>query len=70
MSRGLVDLFRRSRWVRPDTHEVVKFLPSNPPSRGDIVLVDGERCRVLRSKVRWDGPRWEIYGRGIKVTPA
>ena len=61
---------RRSRWVRPDTHEIVKWVPSSPPSRGDIVLVDGERCRVLRCKVYWDDRRWTIYGRGVKVRPA
>lgn len=69
---------RGRRWVHPRTHEIVKFLPTNPPERHDIVLVDGVRCEVLRAKVRWPyfdeigirGRQWEIYGKGVKVKPA
>lgn len=62
---------RRARWVHPDRQKVVKFLPNNPPRRGDTVLVDGERCRVLRCRVKWRDPGvWTIVGRGIKVRPA
>lgn len=61
---------RRARWVRPDTHDVVKFSPSSPPRRGEYVLVDGVRCLVLRAKVRWDGARWKIQGKGLKVRTA
>lgn len=61
---------RRARWVHPDRQEVVKFLPTDPPRRGDRILVDGERCRVLRCRVEWEGRRWTIVGRGIKVRPA
>ena len=69
---------RGRRWVHPATHEIFKFLPNSPPRRGDIVLVDGERCKVLRAKVRWPysrevgerGRQWEIYGKGVKVGPA
>jgi hypothetical protein len=58
---------RRARWVHPDTHQIVKFLPSNPPHRGDTVLVDGERHRVLACPVKWDGSEWRMVGRGVKV---
>lgn len=56
----------RSRWVHPDTHEIAKLWPSNPPARGDVVLVDGERCRVLSCPLEWDGPTWRMT-RGVKV---
>jgi hypothetical protein len=58
---------RRSRWVSPLTHEIVKFFPSEPPRRHGIVLVDGERSRVLRAKVSWDGPQWTLHR--LKVRP-
>ena len=59
----------RTRWVRPDINRIVKFLPNNPPERGDVVLVDGERCRVLRCPVEWDDRTWRMVGRGVKVKP-
>ena len=48
------------RRVNPERQEVVKFLPSNPPRRGEHVLVDGARCRVAWCRVSWDGPRWTL----------
>lgn len=61
----------RSRWVHPDTHEISKFLPHNPPERGGIVLVDGERCRVVRCPLKWDGRAWRMKDlRGLKVRAA
>jgi hypothetical protein len=56
----------RARWVHPDTHEIFKFLPSRAPERGDVVLVDGERHRVLRCPITWDGYTWTMK-RGVKV---
>lgn len=58
----------RSRRVDPSVNRVVKFRPTSPPARGDIVIVDGERCRVTRARVSWDGPRWTI--RLLRVRPA
>ena len=59
-----MSLFRRKaekddgRWVHPDQHEIVKpILPRNPPRRGDIVLVDGEKHRVEESNFVYTG--WE-----------
>lgn len=46
---------RGARWVHPATHQIFKFLPNNPPTRGEHVLVDGVRCLVLRVKVSWEG---------------
>jgi hypothetical protein len=59
----------RARWVHPDTHAIFKFLPHNPPERGNVVLVDGERHRVLRCPIKWDGRTWSMGGRGVKVRP-
>lgn len=59
---------RRAYWAHPDTHEIFKFMPHNPPERGQRVLVDGERHEVVRCPVRWDGRRWEMK-RGVKVRP-
>jgi hypothetical protein len=58
-----------SRWVHPDTHEIAKLFPTQPPAPGDHVLVDGERCRVLACPVKWDGLTWTIGERGIQVVP-
>jgi hypothetical protein len=55
--------------VSPDTHEICKFQPLSPPVRGDIVLVDGERHRVLRCPVKWDDYTWTLK-RGVKVRVA
>lgn len=46
---------------------VVKFFPSNPPEKGDVVLVNDERCQVVRARVSWDGPCWTI--RRLRVRP-
>jgi len=40
--------------VDPLQQEVFKFFPHNPPSRGEIVLVDGVRSRVTWCRIRWD----------------
>ena len=40
--------------------DTFKFMPKNPPHRGEVVLIRGERCVVTRARVRWDGPRWEL----------
>lgn len=58
----------RARWVKIGEQEVFKFFPNEPPHRGSIVVVDGERCRVTRAKVTWDGPRWTLHR--LKVKPA
>lgn len=58
-----------SRWVHPDQHEISKFLPANPPHRGESVLVDGVRCIVVRCPVRWRGRAWTMK-RGVKVREA
>lgn len=57
----------RGRRVNPDRQEIVKLLPDSPPDKGDIVLVDGERCIVTYSHVRWDGPRWTIRELRVKA---
>jgi hypothetical protein len=57
---------RRARRVHPTTHEIVKFLPDMPPRRGDLVAVDGERCRVVRSRVQWNGNHWRLVGLWVK----
>ena len=41
------------RLVDPCEQRVVKFWPSRPPYRGEVVLVDGARCRVLLRVGRW-----------------
>jgi len=47
--------------------EVVKFWPNNPPPHvGEIVLIDGERCRVASATIKWDGPRWTLLGLRVK----
>ncbi len=58
-----------SRWVHPRDHRIIKFLPNDPPVRGDHVLVDGERCRVLRCPVTWSGLEWTMGEQGIQVAP-
>lgn len=62
---GRVD-WRGARWVHPDTHDIFKLLPHNPPRRGDRVLVDGVRHDVLACPVQWDGREWTMT-RGVKV---
>lgn len=63
----------RAKWIDPTAHEIVKFLPSMPPDRGESVLVDGLRHRVVRAKVEWSpGPdpytrNWKL--RKLKVRP-
>ena len=53
--------------IDPLSQEVFKFLPNNPPARGETILVDGVRHRVTRCKIKWakdqepDGRRrWTI----------
>jgi len=53
--------------VDPRAHRVVKFWPDRPVVRNDIVLVDGERCRVRRVREIWDGPEWTLLA--LKVRP-
>ena len=55
--------------VDPSKQRVVKFLPSNPPRRGEHLLVDDVRCRVTRCRVKWDGPRWTIRALGVRTAP-
>jgi hypothetical protein len=59
---------RRRRWVHPHDHEITKFFPNNPPMHGEAVLVDGERCKVIRCPVRWEGLQWTMK-RGVLVQP-
>lgn len=66
---GLPVSGKRGRWVHPDTHEIFKFLPRNPPHRGEVVLVDDVRCEVLRCPVEWNGCEWTMK-RGVKVRVA
>lgn len=56
----------RSRRVDPRTQRVVEFMPSNPPARGEVVLVDGVRSRVTRCKVAWIDRRWTIRSLRVK----
>lgn len=68
----LLDRVRRrppARFAHPATNEIVKILPSNPPEKRDVVLVDGERCRVVRSKVTWEGRRWTLHGIWVRPEP-
>jgi len=58
------------RRVDVSTREVVKFFPSNPPERGDIVLVEGVRCRVTYCRVKWDDRVWTIRSLRVKAAPA
>lgn len=58
---------RRSSPVDPSRQQVVKFFPAMPPRCGETVLVDGDRCRVTRVKVRWREPGvWEIRKLRVK----
>jgi hypothetical protein len=54
------------RKVDPRETTIVKFMPTSPPLRGTIVLVDGVRCRVSYARVTWDGPRWTIRSLRVK----
>lgn len=49
------------------TQEVVKMWPSLPPSRGDVVLVDGKRRKVTRCRLRFDGLQWTIKSLRVKA---
>lgn len=60
-------------WLWGDTVDVtaqatLKWLPNNPPRKGEIVLVDRRRCRVTRVKVRWDGANWKLRELWVKPT--
>jgi hypothetical protein len=65
----------RTRYLlHPKLHRISKFLPHNPPERGNIVLVEDfeglRRCRVARApKVEWEGSRWTLRS-PIHVVPA
>ena len=58
-----------SRRVDLTRERVVTFMPNNPPRRGDIVLVSGERCRVTRAKVTWNGLEWTLHLLRVKAAP-
>lgn len=53
------------RSVDPTTQRVVKILPNNPPRRGETLVVDGARVKVVRSRVLWEGRQWTI--RSLRV---
>lgn len=57
---------RRSYDAMPPEHEVIKFWPTNPPSRGEIVLVDGMRSQVTRCKVQWENNHWTLLKLRVK----
>lgn len=46
--------------IDPETQQVFKLFPANPPRKGEPILVDGVRHRVTRARVKWDGPRWTL----------
>lgn len=62
---SLVD-FIRGRKVDLRNEEVGKIIPSSPPYRGEIVLVDGARSRVTSATVKWDGLNWTLLGLRVK----
>lgn len=66
---GLLDRVL-GRVVSPADCRIVKMMPTNPPLRGTIVLVDDVRCRVTRAKVSWDGPVWTIHKLRVKEAPS
>lgn len=47
--------------------ECTKMWPSLPPVRGEVVLIDGKRCRVTRCRLRFDGLQWTI--KSLRVRP-
>lgn len=58
---------RTSYLVHPELHRITKFLPHNPPVRGDIVIVEGfeglRRCQVTRNpELLWSGLTWTLLG--------
>jgi len=64
VSKAVARIF--GRLVDPAETTIVKLMPTSPPLRGTIVLVDDVRCRVTRAKVTWDGPRWTIRSLRVK----
>lgn len=53
--------------LHPALHRITKFMPHNPPERGDIVIVEGfegvRRCRVVRDpRITWEGRTWTLRG--------
>ena len=62
---GLLEELRGTR-VDPQAQEVFKFLPSNPPCRGEHILVDGARCRVTSCRAKWNGRVWTIQSLRVK----
>lgn len=65
--RAWIDRKRGRRWVHPATHEIAKFFPKDPPTRGDTVLVDGKPCQVVRSVLTWEGRTWRLLKPGVLV---
>jgi len=61
---------RRGTLVDVEKQDTFKLFPTNPPRRGEHVLVDGVRCRVTRAKVTWDGPRWTLSELRVKTDPS
>lgn len=60
----------RGRKVEIGRERVFKFLPANPPRRGDVVLVDGIRSRVTSSRVEWREPGvWTLVSLRVKGAP-
>jgi hypothetical protein len=77
----MIDRWRRRRrsrrWVTPYGHRIVKFMPSWPPEKGDIVLVDMVRHRVVRVDVSWrvrhrpyEGRRFTCHELLVEPCPA
>lgn len=63
-----------ARWVHPTDHNIEKLILSeNPPGKGDVVVVDGERHRVIQAFIEWDHdpsldhPSWSIVRPGLLV---
>ena len=59
-------VFKRGTLVDVEKQDTFKFFPTNPPRRGEHVLVDGIRCRVTRAKVTWAGDRWTLHELRVK----
>ena len=57
---------RKKYWVYPHSDRIVKLFPSEPPQKGDTILVNDVRCRVVKSIVKWNGPRWTFYKAKVK----
>jgi hypothetical protein len=53
--------------VAPSRQRVVKFFPNNPPERGEVILVDGQRMRVTSCRVTWQDRTWTL--RRLRAKP-